>query len=131
MQNSSSGVDAGNVPVAVKSRTPEKLPSWKIHTSAPNTALRLSTLRISALTGTTTLPNIRNSSTKVASATRPSAIGRRAKIDSFESTSSADGPVTRTGNGARVSRTALARRSPASEYGSTDGTTESQVASSA
>src|SRR4029450_9256866 len=126
-QNNSSGTVAGRVPVGVKSRRTDRWPSWKIQTSAPNVALRLRTLRTSALMGTRMLPNIMNRSTKVASAINPATTGSREDRDAFESRSSADEDRERRG----VLRTDLASRSPASEYGSTAGTTDSQVASRA
>ena len=43
----------------------------------------------SAFRGTTMLPNMRNSSTKVATAIHPNASGRRSKSDALASTSSA------------------------------------------
>ena len=70
-------------------------PSWKIHTIAPNVAVRLSTLSTIALIGTSTLPTSRNSSTNVATAmiARSRAAGVRT-IDALVSTSSAAGPPT-------------------------------------
>ena len=56
MQNIRIGIDVSIVPVAVKPSRPARLPSWKIHTIAPNVAVRLRTLRTSALIGTSTLP---------------------------------------------------------------------------
>ena len=81
--------------------------------------------------GTRMLPNMRNSRTNVASAINAAAIGSRENSDALESTSSAEAPPTSTGKGAGLWRTAFASRSPASEYGSTDGTTDSHVASRA
>ena len=56
------------VPVGVKPSRPDRCPSWKIQTSAPNDAASDSTFITIALTGSTTEPNARNSSTSV---TRP------------------------------------------------------------
>ena len=47
----------------------------------------------------------------------------------FESTSWAAEPPTRTGNGASICRMSVARASPASDIGSTEGITRSHVAS--
>ena len=52
-------------PVGVKSSSPDRWPSWKIQTSAPNEAPSDSTFITSALTGSTTEPKARNSSTNV------------------------------------------------------------------
>ena len=76
MQNSSTGMLATSVPVGVVPNAP-RWPSWKIHTSAPNAAVSESTLRTRALTGRTTLPVSRNSSTKVTTAMMASTSGRR------------------------------------------------------
>ena len=76
-QNMRIGIWASSVPVAVKSSAPDRLPSWKIHTMAPNVAVRLSTFSTSAFTGTRRLPVNRNSTTKVTSATIASATGSR------------------------------------------------------
>ena len=95
---------------------------------APNVAVRLSTLRTSAFTGTTTLPNIRNSSTNVATAIHSAASGIRPNSESLLSTSCADGPVTsRCPIGEGRSRTSWASCSPAADSGSIDGTTLTQV----
>ena len=51
----------------------------------------------SALIGTRTLPNIRNSSTNVDTAMSPSASGMRPKSEALLSTSWADWPPTTTG----------------------------------
>ena len=60
---------ASTKPVGVKSRNPDRWPSWKIHTSAPNEAPSDSTFMSTALTGSTTEPNARNSSTNVVATT--------------------------------------------------------------
>ena len=68
---------------------------------APKVAVRLSRLSTTALSGTSRLPNSRNSTTKVTSGDdRQPASGSRAKSDALESTSCADGPPTSTANGA-------------------------------
>ena len=77
MQNMRIGIDESMRPVAVKSSTPERLPSWKTQTIAPKVAVRLSRLSTSALIGISTLPVIRNSSTRVAMAMMANAHGRR------------------------------------------------------
>ena len=55
------GIDVSIAPVAVMPKTSARLPSWKIHTIAPNVAVRLRALRTRALSGTSTLPDSRNS----------------------------------------------------------------------
>ena len=112
MQNISTGVVASMVPVGVKPRDSERWPSWKIHTMAPNVAVRLSRLSSTAFTGTSSPPNIRNSKTKVTSAMMPPAQGRRPISDAFESTNWADGPPTKTLKGDGTARTSLANCSP-------------------
>ena len=76
MQNSRTGMFATTVTLGVVPSAP-RWPSWKIHTSAPNAAVRDKTLHISALIGITTLPVSRNSSTKVIAAITPSTVGSR------------------------------------------------------
>ncbi len=63
--------------VGVKPSIPDRCPSWKIHTMAPKTALRLSRLNTRALSGSTTLPVNPNSTTNVATAIRTMATGNR------------------------------------------------------
>ena len=75
--------------MAVNPSRPERLPSWKIHTIAPNVAVRLSRLSTSALIGTSTLPDSRNNSTNVAITMMAMASGSRSAIDDLVSTSSA------------------------------------------
>ena len=62
------GMVGSMVPVGVKLSSPDRWPSWKIHTTTPNVADSDSTFITIALTGSTTEPNARNSSTNVASA---------------------------------------------------------------
>ena len=84
-----------------------------------------------ALIGTTTLPNIRNNSTKVEIAIHNAAHGMRLSSELLLSTSCADGPFTSTvpiGDGR--SRTSWVSCSPASDNGSIDGTTLSHVPTS-
>jgi hypothetical protein len=66
------GIVGSMVPVGVNCRSPDRCPSWKIHTTTPNVAASDSRFIAIALTGSTTDPNARNSSTNVAPAmTRP------------------------------------------------------------
>ena len=113
----------------MKPRTDARWPSWKIHTIAPNVAVRLSRLRTTAFAGTTRLPNIMNSSTKVTRAMMSAAIGSLPNSEDLVSTSRADWPPTFTGNGASIARTAPTRLSPFADNGSTDGITFRYVAS--
>ena len=83
--------------------TPERWPSWKIHTMAPNVADRLSRFSTMALSGMTRLPNIMNSSTIVMAPITPRAIGSRSNSEALMSTSWAPWPVTCTANGAGAS----------------------------
>ena len=107
---------ASSVPVAVKSSGPLRWPSWNTHTMAPKVADRLSRLRMSALIGITTVPNSRNSSTKVMTAMMPAASGSSSNSDAFVSTSCADCPATCTverrvgGADVRDERLALGRQ---------------------
>src|ERR1700692_4782083 len=129
MQNMRIGVVVSSVPVAVKCRRPAPCPDWKIHTMAPNVAVRLSRFNTTALVGTRRLPNIKNSVTNVTRATMPSAHGTLAKMAALESTSCADEPVTSTGHGAGTARTGCARVSPSGDCGSrvATGTADSHV----
>src|SRR5207302_7638987 len=102
MQNIRIGVDVSRAPVGVKSRNPARWPSWKIHTMAPNVAVRLSRLSTTAFTGTTTLPVIRNRTVNVTMPMITAASGTSVNNDDLASTSWADGPPERTGNGAGV-----------------------------
>ena len=58
-------------PVGVKFSRPDRWPSWNTQTSTPSDAASEITLVSSALTGTTTEPVMRNSSTRHATATIP------------------------------------------------------------
>ena len=60
------GMDGSMVPVGVNRSSPDRWPSWKIQTITPNVADRDSTFITIALSGSTTEPNARNSSTNVA-----------------------------------------------------------------
>ena len=90
MQNMRIGMAVSSWPVTVKSPSrPERWPSWKIHTIAPNVAERLSVLSSSALIGMTTEPVNRNSSRNVEIAMMPIAHGRRSPMASCESANTA------------------------------------------
>ncbi len=94
---------------------------------APKVAVRLSRLSTIALTGSTTLPVNRKSSTRVAPPMIPAASGNFATTAASVSTSWALSPVTSTGYGAGAARTSRASRSPAAEYASAAETTDSHV----
>src|SRR5271165_2836979 len=79
MQNNNTGTLAIKVPVVVVPN-PARCPSWNTHTSAPNDAVSDSKLRMSALTGSTTLPVSTNSSTNVIAAITVSTVGKRLVI---------------------------------------------------
>jgi hypothetical protein len=111
-------------PVAVKSSASLRCPSWKMNTIAPKVADRLRTLSTSALIGMITEPNCMNITMNVTSAMIPRARGSLANSASLMSTSSADCPATRTGNGASVARIRSTSCSPSAENGSTSGTTD-------
>jgi hypothetical protein len=120
----STGMTPARVPVGVNPRRPAPLPSWKTQTMAPNMADRLSRFSTRALSGTTMLPNIMNSSTKVTTAMMATATGRSPRSDAVESTSWADCPPTVTSSkGASTARTSRTKRSPSADSGSTAGTT--------
>src|SRR3712207_1485790 len=127
MQNMRIGVDVSSAPVAVKSSNPDPLPSWNTHTIAPNVAVSDSRFSTIAFTGTSRLPNIRNSSTNVVAATMSPAIGSRSKIADWQSTSDAAPPPTTTSDGASGERSDRTSASPPGEIGSTSGTTENGV----
>ena len=131
MQNMRIGDEMSSDPVDVKFRRPDRCPSWKIHTIAPNVAVRLRKLRTSAFSGTSRLPNIRKSITNVERAMSPIAIGSRPKSVSFASTSCADEPPTRTSNCELDARMRSTSASASSENGSTDGITWNHVAPAA
>src|SRR5438105_10581301 len=127
MQNIVIGVVVSISPVGVKFSSPDRCPSWKIQTIAPNVADKLNRFKSTAFTGTRRLPAIRNRTTKVTRPINPSAYGTKRNSVALESTSSADGPPTWTGNGADSARTCFTRSSPRFESGSTEGTTDSHV----
>jgi hypothetical protein len=64
------GHHTSTAPKAWKPSRPDRWPSWKIHTSAPKVAPRDRMFMAMALSGTSTEPVIRKSSTIVASALR-------------------------------------------------------------
>ena len=74
------GTVGSSDPVPSAPSSQARWPSWKTQTRAPKLAPRLSTFITMALTGTTTDPVNRNSSTKVARATSPAARGRRSAM---------------------------------------------------
>ena len=128
MQNIRIGVVVSSMPVGVKPSSPDRWPSWKIQTIAPNVAVRLSMLSTSALTGTSTLPNMRNSSTNVtpamsAEGQRQRADQRRPCVDELRPTA----PPTSTANGAATARTACTSARPRASSARRSGTTDSHV----
>ena len=82
------------MPVGVKWSSPDRWPSWKIHTITPNVAVSDSAFITMALTGSTTEPKARNSSTNVASATTSAIHGRVWPRLASSSTSCAVTPPT-------------------------------------
>src|ERR1044072_2390321 len=118
MQNIRIGVVVSIMPVGVNPSAPDRWPSWKTHTIAPNVAESDSRFNTTAFAGTRPLPDIRNSTTNVPSPITPAAAGTRPKMLDFESTSSAAEPPTCVANGAGTALTAFAVDSPAFEYGS-------------
>src|SRR5579859_3171722 len=141
MQNMRIGVVVSMVPVGVKWRRLARCPSWNTQTMAPKVAVRLSRLSTNALTGTSRLPVIRNSTVKVTRAMMPPARGSLANSDALESTNCADWPPTRMGNDAAFAdgpvatcvaggvrwRMAFTSDSPCSDSGSTVGMADSQT----
>ena len=59
----------------------ERLPSWKIQTSAPKLAVIESRVMITALIGMASEPNSRNRITPLASSVSPTAYGARSACD--------------------------------------------------
>ena len=88
------GMVGSMVPVGVKLSSPDRWPCWKIHTIAPNVAVSDSAFITMALTGSTTDPNARNSSTNVASTTTSAIQGRVWPRLASSSTSCAVAPPT-------------------------------------
>jgi hypothetical protein len=129
MQNIKMGIAVSSAPVTWKSPTSHcRWPSWKIQTRAPNVADRLSRFSTSALTGMTTLPVKRKSSTNVASTMMPRAHGSRSRSACWESANTAVDPPTRVpAYGLGTARTARTRSCPPAEKGSTSPCTSSQV----
>src|SRR6476646_3992128 len=91
MQNSRTGIEVLIGP-GVKPNTEDRCPCWKTQTITPNTAPIVSALRMSALTGSSTLPVNRNSKTRVVRAIQTMAYGSREPMADFESTSCAGDP---------------------------------------
>ena len=88
------GMVGSIVPLGVNCSSPDRCPSWKIQTTTPYMADSDSTFITIALTGSTTEPNARNSSTNVASATTSAIHGSvRPRLES-SSTSCAVCPPT-------------------------------------
>ncbi len=99
----------------MKSSSPDRCPSWKIQTIAPNEAVSDSTFISSALTGSTTEPNARNSSSTVAPATISAMYGSSRPRLPSRSDSTAVSPPTSTlppgGGGSARTRSTIARAS--------------------
>src|SRR3954447_1087623 len=125
------GITNHTEPVESKSSRPDRCPSWNTHTSAPKLAPSDSTFISSALTGTTTEPVMRNSSTKVASATNPRTKGSRDSSAALSSTVSAARPVTKVGNGVSTARMTLTSRNDAAVSATDRGTTSMRTTSPA
>ena len=99
----------------MKPSSPDRCPSWKIHTSAPTDAVSDSTFITIALSGSSTEPNARNSSTKVTRPTKAAIHGRMRPRLPSRSTSWAVSPPTSTwdpagGTTARTSVTSCLAR---------------------
>ncbi len=82
------------VPVGVNRSSPDRCPSWKIHTMTPNVADSDSAFMPMALTGSTTEPKARNSSTNVARQMTSAIHGRVCPRLASSSTSCAVTPPT-------------------------------------
>src|SRR6266511_4569711 len=128
-ENSSTGMDVSIVPVGVNPRTPAKWSSWNTYTIAPYDAVSDRRFSTRAVSGMTTLPVNRNSTTKVISTMMAAAAGRCPDSDALVSTSWAEAPVTIPPRGEGSSRMLATSCSPAGEYGCTEGTTDNQVPS--
>ena len=83
-------------PVGVNRSRPDRCPHWKIHTTTPNVADSDSTFITIALTGSTTEPKARNSSTNVETPTSSAIQGSVAPRLASSSTSPAVVPPTST-----------------------------------
>src|SRR6478609_8103192 len=117
-QNISSGMVGDRKPVGVKPSGSEKWPSWKIQTIAPNAADNESVLSTIALSGRTTLPVKRNSTTRVDTMISARASGSRLPSAFNESWFAAVGPANSTSPGGGTERTASSWRAAAEENGS-------------
>ncbi len=115
--NIRTGMVGSMVPVGVNCSSRDRCPSWKIHTTTPYMADSDSTFIAIALTGSTTDPNARNSSTNVASPTTSPIHGKICPRLDSSSTSCAVGPPTY----ARATR-AVSRRTPVTCAPLTPGT---------
>ena len=93
LQNSSTSmlVSSGS---AVKCSAPDRCPRWKIHTSSPPVAARVTALSTRARIGCTTDPVNRNSTRNVVSTMSSPASGSRVPIARVVSISSAVWPPT-------------------------------------
>ena len=111
---------ASTNPVGVKSRKPDRLPSWKIQTSAPNEAPSDSTFITTALTGSTIEPKARNSSTNVVATTNRPIHGSSEPRLSSRSSSTAAWPPTSASppSGAGTARTSPTSARASSPIGS-------------
>ena len=121
-------MNTSRLPVGVNPRSPARCPSWKIHTIAPNVAVRLSTFSTRALIGTR---RCRSSGTAArtsrARRARSPAAGVRSRRPSSRRTART-GPRPRTRTARPSTGTSSTSRSPSLETGSTSGTTESHGA---
>ncbi len=79
------GLPAMVYPSGSKFSRPDRLPSWKIQTSAPKLAVIESRVMITALTGMTTEPKSRNRISALAMSVRPTAYGARSPCDTRKS----------------------------------------------
>src|SRR6478672_2462700 len=93
MQNMITG-SVGSIEDGVKLSHDARWPSWKIHTSAPNDELIERKFMSTALSGSTTEPSSRNSTTYVAMTTNATAAGVFPRMKLIASTSYAVKPVT-------------------------------------
>ncbi len=95
-QNIRTGSVVSMSPVLVKPSRPERFPSWKTQTNAPNIAVRLRALSTTAWSGMSTLPVSRKTRSSVTTTMIASAQGSLSAMASLESTRTAAVPVTET-----------------------------------
>lgn len=93
-QNIRTGSVVSMSPVLVKASSPERFPSWKTQTTAPNIAVRLRALSTTAWSGMSTLPVSRKTRSSVTTTMIARAQGSRSAMASLESTRTAAVPVT-------------------------------------